>query len=185
MKKMLKPLSLLMAVLMMVTTLTACSGKNVTADATVYAMQSYEREISDYGTDWIFEDDYTLLVFSDNTYILTLSRSGVGYADIAGRGEQRTTYYGTYTSAENTSLGEGFMDFTLEKATRVTYSQKLQMGLYFGGEYSIDSSAKEWTEEIVDASGYESAEAFMNEKATGFKITVDTAKSLITELTTG
>lgn len=180
MKKIVKLIALVLALASLTMVITGCGTK--TGEAVVFTGQEYERQISDYGTDWVFTKATTLTVFPDNTYMLTVVNNAVGYQDIAGRGDNTTVYFGKYTSAENAELGEGFVDYVLEPATRVTYHQHMQMGLYFGGEYVLDSAAKDWSEELIEATGYESAAAFLEAKAQGFTITVETAKGLINNI---
>ena len=181
MKKFLKAGVLTVAVAMIVATMFLFAGCGGSAEISgVYSMQTYRRDISDFGTDWIMQADYNLIVFSDNTYILQHSVASSGTTDQASRGENITIYYGTYTSSVSADLGEGYTDFTLNKATRVIYYQHLQMGQYFGGEYYADTAAAEWSEETAEMTGAESAEAYLEKMAKGFTLSVNDATALIT-----
>lgn len=181
MKKFLKAgiIATAIAAVLAIGVLFAGCSNNVTVDG-IYSFQSYRRDQNtDYGTDWIWQTDYNLVLNSDSTYILQKSEAASGTTDQNSRGERLTVYIGTYATADNTDLGEGYLDITLEKATRVIYSQKLQAGLYFGGEYIADSAATEWSEELAEMSGYESAAAFLEATAKGFSITVNTLNGLM------
>lgn len=181
MKKIIRLTAIIMTLTTQSLSLAACGGAK-TGEAVVFTAQEFNRDISDYGTDWIYAANQTLTVFPDNTYMLAVTVSGVRYQDIAGRGDQTTVYYGKCTSAVSAELGEGYTDYTLEKATRVTYHQHMQMGMYFGGEYILDSTAKEWSDELAEASGYADAAAFLADKAVGFTVTVDPATGLISTI---
>lgn len=155
----------------------ACSGETVTVNA-VYSMQEYSRDTNpQMNTDWIVYDDYDLIINSDNTYILTYSHAGCDYANQSSKGEQVTTYYGTYSST--TGSEDGQMIYTLEKATRVIYYQHLQFGQYFGGQYYADTAFETWSETLVTMTECESGAEYLEVMAKSFTVTVDTLTALI------
>ncbi len=171
-KKILKTLGVSGILLLTGATLFSCGGSKEASINGVYSLQEYERQVSDWGTDWIVTNDYNLTTYDNNVYELRVSKTACGTADQATRGEQLTVYYGKYSSTANEAT-EGALDLSLDKADRVIYYQHAQLGVYFGGTYYLDSAATNWSEEIAESSGFATAKDFYDAKAAAFTVSVN------------
>lgn len=59
----------------------------------------------------------------------------------------------------------------------------LQQGLYFGNEYTIDSTDVSIPSEVAEASGYATPADFLAAKASGFTVSVSTDNHMIMQVT--
>lgn len=126
MKKILKALSLALAVVMMMATLAACgsdggkSGGSANVSKT-YNLQGNVNYIDAIG--WYHEEIYTLQLNSNDTYQLYFNTNRFGAEDCDMRGLRTIIYTGKYTSAASSDGEPSHLDVNLEAATQIVWEQ--------------------------------------------------------------
>jgi len=162
----------------------ACGASKETVNVYSYQTHAHTQE---RGTDWMLTYDYTVTLFSDNTYEFSYKYSGQNTKDQKACGEQHLLTYGTYTIADDPEVldAEDNIDgviITLSTADHVIYYQHLRLGKYFGGEYYFDSAVTEWTDALAESTSCDTKDEFVAEKNAGGVIKANKSTHLITSL---
>lgn len=173
MKKFVNALVLVMSVLTLSLTLTACSGGSAGLSKTYTGGDSSYLD----GIGWYNSDVYTLKINSDNTYELTFQQHRFGTTDPGIKGMRTVIYTGKCSAAASADGWETHQDVTLEPATRIYFEQheKGYGRAAIAGHCVIDTA--NWTDgmtELVDPENSAmDAKAFLAEYAETLTITVE------------
>ena len=126
--------------------LTACSGdgeaKTITGS---YSYHTYEHMVYGSSVDWDVVNTSLLQLYSDNTYVLTVSRDLFG-TDYEGRGLTETITVGTYTSAASADGDASHLDVTLNAATSVIYTTSGKIAT--NGSFTLNS--EKWNAKMAE-----------------------------------
>lgn len=173
MKKFVNALVLVMSVLTLSLTLTACSGGSAGLSKAFTGGDSSYLD----GIGWYNSDVYTLKINSDNTYELTFQEHRFGTTDPGVKGLRTIIYTGKCTSAASADGWETHVDYTLQPAERIYFEQheKGYGRSTIAGHCVIDTA--NWTDtmtELVDPENSAmDAKAFLAEYAETITITVE------------
>ena len=120
MKKIVKAISLSLAVVMLALTLTACGSNSSAGLSKLFTCGS-----SNYldGIGWYASDVVTLKVNSADTYELTFQEHIFGTTDPGVKGMRTVIYTGKCSSAPSSDGWETHVDYTLEPATHIYMEQ--------------------------------------------------------------
>lgn len=183
-KKLLMFLALTLIFVISAVSFVACGASKEIVNVYSYQTHAHTQE---RGTDWMLTYDYTVTLFSDNTYELSYKYSGQNTNDQKACGEQHLLTYGTYTIADDPEAldAEDNIDgviITLNTADHVIYYQHERLGKYFGGEYYFDSAVTEWTDALAESTSCDTKDEFIAEKNAGGVIKAKKSTHLITSL---
>ena len=189
MKKTSKLLTSLMLVLILVVSMLSITGCGKTELVDVYSYQTHDHT-QERGIDWRLTYDYTVRLYSDNTYELSYKYTGANTRDQQPCGEQHTISFGTYAIVDDPEVkdAEDNVDgviITLDAPTRVIHYQHLRLGKYFGGEYFVDSATTEWNDALIENTGLDTVEEFVAEKSATYTIKALKSTKLITSFEKG
>lgn len=159
--------------------ITSCSGAKSATLNNMYVsdMNTQYQNMRPGYNFYIFIERYqTLEVYSDNTYVFTVSTTTVSALDLAESGNDYTAsptlmaqqkFYGTYTSAVD-ELDEETTNYELAAPTRYTL---VQYGSQTGNKFFDTAN---WTETMSEEAGadendaplYTTGEAYLNQEVT-------------------
>lgn len=158
---------------------TSCSGASSATLNNLYVsnMNTQYQNMRPGYNFYIFVERYqTLEVYSDNTYVFTVSTTTVSSLDLAESGNDYTAsptlmaqqkFYGTFTSAVD-ELDKETTNYTLATPTRYTL---VQYGSQSGNKFFDTAN---WTETMTEEAGkdendsplYTSGDAYLNQEVT-------------------
>lgn len=173
MKKFVKTLALVLSVLTLCLTLTACSGGSASLSK---AFVGSDATFLD-GIGWYSGVTYTLKINSDNTYELTYQNHIFGTTDPGVKGLRTIIYTGKCTSAASSDGWETHVDYTLQPADHIYFEQH-EKGFgrsAIAGHCIIDTA--NWTAGMTELLDPENnamdAKAFLAEYAETITVTVE------------
>lgn len=173
MKKFVKALALVLSVLTLCLTLTACSGGSAGLSK---AFMGGDSSYID-GIGWYNSNVYTLKINGDNTYELTFQQHRFGTTDPGIKGMRTIIYTGKCTSAASSDGWETHVDYTLQPADRIYFEQheKGYGRSAIAGHCIIDTA--NWTADMTELldpeNGAMDAKAFLAEYAETITVTVE------------
>lgn len=173
MKKLAKIIALVLPVLTLSLTLTACSGGSAGLSK---AFMGGDSSYID-GIGWYNSDVYTLKINSDDTYELTFQQHRFGTTDPGIKGMRTIIYTGKCTSAASSDGWETHVDYKLEPAERIYFEQheKGYGRSAIAGHCIIDTA--NWTADMTELldpeNGTMDAKAFLAEYAEALTVTVE------------
>ena len=173
MKKLVKALSLSMAVVLLCLTLSACGEKAATLSK---VFTGGEASYID-GIGWYSSDVYTLKLNSDNSYELTYQEYIFGTTDPGSKGLRTVIYTGKYTAGASADGWETHQDVKLEPAASIYFEQheKGYGRSAISGHCVVDTN--NWTAAMTELLDPENnamdAKAFLAAYAEALTITVE------------
>lgn len=173
MKKLIKALSLTMAVVLLCLSLTACGEK---APSLSKVFTGGAASYID-GIGWYNSDVYTLKLNSDNTYELTYQQYRFGTTDPGSKGLRTVIYTGKCSVGASADGWETHQDITLEPAEHIYFEQheKGYGRSAIPGHCVVDTN--NWTAAMTELLDPENnaldAKAFLAEYAETLTITVE------------
>ena len=122
----------------------ACSGSNKTLTGS-YSYHTYEHMVYGSSVDWDVVNTSLLQLYSDDTYVLTVTSDLFG-TDYEGRGLTETITSGTYTSVASVDGDPSHLDVTLNAATTVIYTTSGKIAT--NGVFTLNS--EKWNAKMTE-----------------------------------